>query len=354
MRKEDFYRIIEQIYNKYGYINRSLLEDNIDTFNVGWQLSKYNGLKNICKEIGLEYRQKSKLKDEDIKRDLMKIYNEYGYISCDLYEKYGKYSKNAITNHFGGFNNILKELGIPLNTTRMDTKEEIINDFKSFYSKYQTTSSTKYRKCGRYSQSVIERLFGSWSSFIKSLNLKPKNEKIGKEKMISDTIALYNEYGFLSAKLINDNCDFSYQALTYHYTMKEISNIIGVENAFLKSDSSGAAELHNALCLIYGKDNIKKEYYEEWLRNPKTKKIMYIDFYIPDSKLAIEYDGKQHYEFVEFIHRKYKNFYNQVYRDRIKERLLRQHGIETVRFKYNEIINYDTVLGKIKRVTNCR
>ena len=62
MGKEDFYRIIKQIHDKYGYINRSLLEDNITTFNVSWQLSKYNGLKNICKELGLKYIQKSKLK----------------------------------------------------------------------------------------------------------------------------------------------------------------------------------------------------------------------------------------------------------------------------------------------------
>ena len=350
MRKEEFYNIIKQIHDRYGYINRSLLEDNVHTFNVGWQLSKYNGLKNICRELKLQYNQKSKLKDEDIKNDLINIYDKYGYVSSELYEEYGKYSISAIKSHFGGLNNILKELGIQLNITRMDTKEDVIKDFKDFYSKHHTTSSTEYRKIGRYSQSVIERLFGSWSQFIKSIGLKPKNEKVGKEKMISDVISLYNEYGFLSAKLINDNCEFTYQALSYYLSKEEISAIIGVENAFLKKESSGAIQLYKELCLIFGDDNIKKEYYEDWLRNPKTNKIMYIDFYIPNSNLAIEYDGKQHYEFVEFIHRKFKNFYNQVYRDRLKEKILKKHGIKTIRFKYDEEINHDTVMNKISNV----
>ena len=46
LRKEEFYDLIKRIYNKHGYINRSVLENEIKEFNVGWQLSKYKGLKN--------------------------------------------------------------------------------------------------------------------------------------------------------------------------------------------------------------------------------------------------------------------------------------------------------------------
>lgn len=347
MRKEEFYDLIKQVYYKHGYINRSILENEIKGFNVGWQLSKYNGLKNICKEIGIEYTQKSKIKDKDIKKNIVEIYNKYGYMSTELYEKYGKYSISAIKSHFGGINNLMKSLNIPITMSRMDSQEDIIQDFNRFYSRYNTISSTAYRKHGHYSQSVINRLFGSWATFIEILGFTPKGKKIGKDKIISDVLDIYNEYGFISKDLINNNCDFTYQALRYYYSKEELSTILGVENPFLKRDSSGAKQLYKILCSMFGKDNITKEYHEPWLRNPKTNRIMYVDFLIKNVNIAIEYDGKQHYEYIEFIHKKFKNFYNQVYRDRIKEKILDKHDIKVIRFRYDEKINEDTISKKL-------
>ena len=97
-------------------------------------------------------------------------------------------------------------------------------------------------------------------------------------------------------------------------------------------------------------DNIIKEYTTEWLINPKTGKRLYVDFYLKGYDIAIEYDGEQHYKFVKFIHKKYKNFYNQVYRDRTKEKILLNHGIKTVRFKFDENITKSHIKEKISNV----
>lgn len=347
MNKEEFYEDIKRTYEKYGIINRKILTLEHPEYNVGWQLSKYSGLKNICKEIGIEYTQASRINKDDIKSDFCRVYYDNGEISQALYNKYGIYSSSAIKTYFGKFNNLMKECGFKQNVSRMDSKDEIINDFVNFYHKYNTTSSTMYRKYGSYCQSVIERLFGSWNEFIKSLNLKPINHKCGSDKMVNDIIELYNEYGFLSAKLINDNCDFTYQALSYYYTMDEISRLCGQENVFLKFQSVGAKSLYKILCELYGDENIIKEFSESWLINNITGKRMYVDFYIPQLKLAIEYDGSQHDTYVEFIHKNYRNFYYQVYRDRLKERLLLSHGIKTLRIKYEEKLSTDSIKQRI-------
>lgn len=41
----------------------------------------------------------------------------------------------------------------------------------------------------------------------------------------------------------------------------------------------------------------------EQLRNPITHQILELDIYIPEHKVACEYHGRQHYEYVPFFHR---------------------------------------------------
>lgn len=345
MNKEDFFSDIIEAYKLYGFVNRKLLTNLHPEYNVGWQLSKYNGLKNICKELNIVYKQASKLSDEDIKNDFCRVYYERGEISTDIYNKYGCYSSSTIKTHFGKFNNLMKECGFKQNVSRLDTKEEVINDFMEFYGTYHTTSSTMYRRYGSYCESVINRLFGSWSNFLKNINLKPICQKIGSDKMIEQIVELYNEYGFLSAKLINDNTDFTYSAISNYYSMKEISEFCGKENVFLKFESSGAKCLYKILKELY--HDVECEFTADWLINPKTNRKMYVDFYIPSEKIAIEYDGMQHDKYIEFIHKNYKNFYYQVYRDRLKENILTKHGIKVIRIKYEEKISIESIKNKI-------
>lgn len=347
MDKATFFKNILDTYNKYGYINRKLLIEEFPDYNVGWQLSKYHGLKNICSELGLNYRQASMLNPKDIEDDFIEVYRKHGTISEEIYNKYGTYSSSVIKTHFGGINSLMKKLDIPLNTSRLDTQEDVIRDFVNFYDQYHSTSSTKYRKYGKYSQSVIDRLFGSWNDFMNELGMKSVGNKPGASKMIDDVLELFNKYGFLSAKLINDNCDFTYQALSYYYSMDEISDFCGVDNAFVKFRSSGSKVLEKILVDIFSKENVVCEYSEKWLINPQTKKRMYVDFFIKSINTAIEFDGKQHYEFIEFIHRNYKNFFWQVYRDRVKEKILLKHGIKTIRFKYDENLSNEYVRNKL-------
>ena len=168
--------------------------------------------------------------------------------------------------------------------------------------------------------------------------------------MLNDVKSIYEEYGFLSAKLINDNCEFTYQALSRYCSMEEISKECGTENAFVKFQSTGSKALYSILCDIYGKDDVCKEYSEPWLINPHTGKRMYIDFFLKQENIAIEFDGLQHYKYVEFIHHTYKQFFEQVYRDRIKEKLSLKHNIKTIRFRYDEKITLDFVKEKLSYI----
>jgi hypothetical protein len=53
-----------------------------------------------------------------------------------------------------------------------------------------------------------------------------------------------------------------------------------------------------------------------------------------DLKLAIEYSGKQHYHYTPYFHKNEQAFFDQQYRDNIKERKCRENGINLIVVPY--------------------
>lgn len=80
----------------------------------------------------------------------------------------------------------------------------------------------------------------------------------------------------------------------------------------------------------------------QWLKNTKTNKPMELDIYCDELKLAIEYNGKQHYEYIEYFHRDEENFKLQCERDLLKNELCKKNDIKliTIPYTYN---TYDSI-----------
>ena len=71
-----------------------------------------------------------------------------------------------------------------------------------------------------------------------------------------------------------------------------------------------------------------------------------LDFFCKKLRLALEYDGPQHEEFIPFFHESEQNFKEQLERDSQKERWCRLNDITLVRIK-EEDLNEDTLRQKI-------
>lgn len=67
----------------------------------------------------------------------------------------------------------------------------------------------------------------------------------------------------------------------------------------------------------------------DFLRN-KTGYNLEYDCYDPVSKVAIEYNGRQHSEFVPYFHKTEDKFHAQVERDRTKMRLSEKEGVRLI------------------------
>ena len=72
----------------------------------------------------------------------------------------------------------------------------------------------------------------------------------------------------------------------------------------------------------------------DFLRNPITKKNLELDCYNKELRIALEYNGQQHYTFTPHFHKNKKNFYSQVHRDDWKRKRCRELGIRLVEVPY--------------------
>lgn len=268
------------IHEKYGYLNRSVIykEHPLGDINYDHLLLKFHGIKKFCEDNQLNYQHGIALDREYILNRCKDLYNEYGKLTQQICFDNGIY-KPAISRIFGNFTNLYKALNIKPNIHINVTKEQVIDDVMKIYHKYGCISSNIYRKNGEYVQSTIDKLFGSWTHLMDILDIDKHQHS-----------------------LFSNGEEFIYNTFKQH-------NI-----------------------------NFKSEFTFEWLVSD-TGYNMFLDFYLPDKQIAIEYDGKQHYQYVEYIHRTKENFEKALLRDVLKEQLLKEHNIKLIRIKY------DTPLG---------
>ena len=95
----------------------------------------------------------------------------------------------------------------------------------------------------------------------------------------------------------------------------------------------------------------------DWLKmNKKKKHRMEIDIWVPEIKLAIEYDGAQHFQPVRWAKsssdEKVKKAFSDIKRrDKKKDKLIKQHSNEVeyfIRFDYRDVINRELILSRLK------
>ena len=75
---------------------------------------------------------------------------------------------------------------------------------------------------------------------------------------------------------------------------------------------------------------------EELPISVRKSEILYLDFYIPLTKIAIEVHGEQHYKFIPYYHRDILGFMKSKNRDKDKMMWCDMNGIRYVELPFNE------------------
>lgn len=81
--------------------------------------------------------------------------------------------------------------------------------------------------------------------------------------------------------------------------------------------------------------------------NPKTGYKLKFDFYLPYYNCCIEYDGKQHFDAIEYFGGE-QGLKNIVFRDNIKNQYCQEKNITLLRVKYDCDNIEETILNQLK------
>lgn len=99
-------------------------------------------------------------------------------------------------------------------------------------------------------------------------------------------------------------------------------------------ESKGEIECRRVMSEIFNKPFYKLR--PMFLNNPVTfgTNNLELDCFNEELKIAVEYDGRQHYEFIPYFHKTQEAFMNQRYRDYMKEQMCKENGIILIRVPY--------------------
>lgn len=107
--------------------------------------------------------------------------------------------------------------------------------------------------------------------------------------------------------------------------------------------SKGSQELLGIVQELFPNQKIELEY------NIADHGGLFIDIYLPGLNIGFEYDGEQHFRFIEHFHGSRENFIAARKRDLAKDDVCEEKGIILVRVAYNEPMEKENILCKIER-----
>jgi hypothetical protein len=92
-------------------------------------------------------------------------------------------------------------------------------------------------------------------------------------------------------------------------------------------ESKGETECRRVLQFLFKRSFDKHR--PDFLRNPVTGGDfnLELDCFDPELKIAVEYNGVQHYQYIPFFHKNKEAFLNQKYRDDMKRRMCQENGV---------------------------
>lgn len=165
---------MQEVFNCYGKCTQALYKQH-GKYNVQTVAKKLNlKFSDLQRELNIPTRSYN-VNREDLIQDVFRIYNDNGYITRDLYIELGKYSRKPINRLFGSWNNMLQELGLPINCLINIPEEDLLNELRRIYQEYGVISATIIRWESKYSLEVYVRRFRGLNNAYKKIGIPTHN-----------------------------------------------------------------------------------------------------------------------------------------------------------------------------------
>jgi hypothetical protein len=113
-------------------------------------------------------------------------------------------------------------------------------------------------------------------------------------------------------------------------------------------ESKGETECRRAVEHLTNKSFPKKR--PTFLLNGVSGQNLELDCYNDEMKIAVEYNGEQHYKYIPYFHPNKDAFYNLKYRDEMKKRLCEENGVKLIIVPYT--VKHDKIEKYIEIALN--
>lgn len=285
---------------------------------------------------------------------------EKNIINCNVEEKLLMLHKKCNNTYYVNIHSFKQGRRCPfccktkkydINSFKEKVKEKYNNEYTVLSDEYKnnkTPIKMKHNNCGHIWM-VVPNYFikNKGTRCPKCFPQKIKKTQNEFENEIKNLVG--NEYTFLEKYIKNNekilvrhNCDL---CNNYEYKIKPVDFISSGNRCpkcnILSKESKGIKIIKEFL----NEHNIyfKTEYpLNKEIKN-KNERILKYDIFIPDKKIAIEFDGSQHYK-IKFGNNE-KELENQKNRDKRKDKYSRENNISLIRIPYYEEKNIKEILS---------
>jgi hypothetical protein len=120
--------------------------------------------------------------------------------------------------------------------------------------------------------------------------------------------------------------------LLWTEALKELSSNTSIKKKKTNTSSAGETECRRVAEFLTGYKFPTAR--PDFLRNEITNTNLEIDCFCAELAIGIEYNGRQHYEYIPHFHQSKDAFYNMKYRDQIKKQLCEKNGITLIIVPY--------------------
>ena len=350
---EELDLLIENIKNNNPKITNKILYDNGITY---FKYKKFfKNLNNLISHYNLtfEYYKKKplNLSKEQLSNRIIELFNEYDDINREIITVNDNISESIIKLHFGSLNNAILELNLKKSPNIKNySKEEVIREINNIINNFGYFSKTLLEKHGKINHKVINRIFGNFKNMHNELDTIQRESSIStysEIELIDELNKLYSKFNCLSVNIIKE---YSIYSLTPFLTrFKSIRNMyIAINKPFIIKWISS----HLAIKSIseYLNEEPILDFRHKSIRNPKTNRTLPFDAYFQKHNLLIEYNGKQHYEFVSKFHNSNNDLSELQERDAVKYELAKKNNFNLLIIKYDQEI--DSTLNCLQQICN--
>jgi hypothetical protein len=168
------------------------------------------------------------------------------------------------------------------------------------------------------------------------------NQKSGCPKCVNKHN--YSNYEFIERANKIHNDKYIYDEINYINNYTKVNIICPLHGSFTQTPSNHLSGKGCTVCSIPKNELILKNllneknikyHHQHTFDNCKNVKLLPFDFYLPDYNICIEYNGKQHYEPIEFFGGEV-GLLKQNKRDNLKIKFCKENNIKLLIIKYDE------------------